>query len=79
MADREVKMVSRLRSHRLKVRSSGRHSKPRKELMFVSPIAAAWDLGHCDPDRCSGKKLMRQGLMRDIPIGKKFSGVVITY
>lgn len=43
------------------------------------PVAAAWDLGHCDPDRCSGKKLMRQGLMRDIPIGKKFNGVVITY
>ncbi|KAH8151672.1 uncharacterized protein LAJ45_04294 [Morchella importuna] len=40
--------------------------------------AAAWDLGHCDPERCSGKKLIRQGLMRDLPIGRKFSGVIIT-
>ena len=40
--------------------------------------AACWDLGHCDPKRCSGKKLMKIGLMRELHIGQKHSGVIIS-
>ncbi|KAI9829598.1 MAG: hypothetical protein M1819_006103 [Sarea resinae] len=40
--------------------------------------AACWDLGHCDPKRCSGKKLMKRGLMRDLHVGQKFAGVVVS-
>ncbi|KAF8423880.1 RLI and DUF367 domain protein [Tirmania nivea] len=40
--------------------------------------AAAWDLQHCDPKRCSGKKLIRLGLMRDLRIGQKHAGVIVT-
>jgi pre-rRNA-processing protein TSR3 len=40
--------------------------------------AACWDLGHCDPRRCSGKKLMRLGMMRELQMGQKHAGVVIT-
>ena len=40
--------------------------------------AACWDLGHCDPKRCSGKKLMKLGLMRDLVVGQKHSGVIIS-
>lgn len=40
--------------------------------------AACWDLGHCAPKRCSGKRLMHFGLMRELLIGQKFSGVVIS-
>ncbi|OJJ47514.1 hypothetical protein ASPZODRAFT_141103 [Penicilliopsis zonata CBS 506.65] len=40
--------------------------------------AACWDLGHCDPKRCSGKRLMNFGLMRELQIGHKFPGVVIS-
>lgn len=41
--------------------------------------AACWDLEHCDPKRCSGKRLMHFGLMRELSIGQKFSGVVISW
>ncbi|KAF7597495.1 ribosome biogenesis protein tsr3 [Aspergillus hancockii] len=40
--------------------------------------AACWDLGHCDPKRCSGKRLIHLGLMRDLAIGQKYPGVVIS-
>lgn len=40
--------------------------------------AACWDLGHCDPKRCSGKKLIRLGMMRDLHLGQRHNGVIIT-
>ncbi|PHH58964.1 hypothetical protein CDD81_4053 [Ophiocordyceps australis] len=40
--------------------------------------AACWDLGHCDPKRCSGKRLMRLGLMRQLSLGQHHNGVIIT-
>ncbi|KAG9232143.1 putative ribosome biogenesis protein TSR3 [Amylocarpus encephaloides] len=40
--------------------------------------AACWDLGHCDPKRCSGKRLMKLGLMRQLHVGQRHSGVIIS-
>ncbi|KAF3907199.1 hypothetical protein ABW21_db0209594 [Orbilia brochopaga] len=37
-----------------------------------------WDFGHCDPKRCSGKKLEKAGLIRGLRIGQKFAGIVVT-
>ncbi|KAM0322442.1 hypothetical protein ACHAQA_009509 [Verticillium albo-atrum] len=61
-------------------------NRPRGELEDDDPAtssrpafkAACWDLGHCDPKRCSGKRLIRQGLMRDLHFGQRFNGVIIT-
>lgn len=40
--------------------------------------AACWDLGHCDPRRCSGKRLMKLNLLRPLSPGQRHPGVVIT-
>lgn len=40
--------------------------------------AAAWDLNHCDAKRCSGKRLIRLGLMRELHVGQKHAGIVVS-
>lgn len=39
---------------------------------------AMWDFDHCDPKRCSGKKLERLGFIKNLRIGQKFQGIVVT-
>jgi pre-rRNA-processing protein TSR3 len=37
-----------------------------------------WDFDHCDPRRCSGKRLVRMGVVRELTLRDGCSGVVLT-
>ncbi|KAK7590635.1 hypothetical protein V9T40_002248 [Parthenolecanium corni] len=41
------------------------------------PIAM-WDMEHCDPKKCSGRKLAKFGLIKTLKLGQKFNGIVLT-
>lgn len=37
-----------------------------------------WDFDHCDPRKCSGKKLSRLGMMTELRVGQRFQGIVMS-
>lgn len=37
-----------------------------------------WDLGQCDKRRCTGTRLVRQGVVEDLRLGVPFPGIILS-
>lgn len=57
---------------------SGNDSEDGYQKPRISVPLAMWDLEQCDPKRCTGRKMIRQNLCRELHLGQRFKGICLS-
>jgi pre-rRNA-processing protein TSR3 len=53
--------------------------EPEDEAPVPKVQLAMWDFGQCDAKRCTGRKLARFNLLKELRVNTGFGGVVLRY
>lgn len=63
-----------------KTRRNTRDTRSRRDVQtnYSGPSLWMWDFNHCDPKRCTGRKLCRAGLLRSVRPSTSIPGAVLS-